>query len=484
MVLQLLFSCLLPLPSGPNAAFLIVASPCCAEAPAPGCEKQVRRPALTSPNSGDRANRDSPSPPLLPPLLPKKSRENGIRWGRLADDSLRFLAVMHAFRWAKEAGTRSGGVGIGQSYFNSVGNLHGWADGDPFYVNYVGHPMQGAVSGRLFLINDPKYNRAEFGDGPEYWKAKLRATVFAWAFSEQFEIGLLSEASIGRIQGQFPQQGFVDHVITPIVGFGWMTGEDALDRYVIRRIEGRTTNRWIRIAARTGLNPARSFANLLDGRAPWDRASRPGILSYQPQTRAQSLASVGSDSFRSDIPAPFEFSITSGYRQFASGPCLGGGGEAAYRLAPNLQFVLAVNGCKLLKLATDFSGDGLVFQAGPRWTPAPTGKWSPFGHVLVGGMKVTQEELFPQRKAEVEAANANIDPSLAYTLHDQYTSHAESTGLAVTAGAGLDYKLNDALAIRVANFEYLYSTMHPVNGASYANGFQFTTGMVLRLGTW
>jgi hypothetical protein len=152
-------------------------------------------------------------------------------------------------------------------------------------------------------------------------------------------------------------------------------------------------------------------------------------------------------------------------------------------LAADLQFALSVNGCKLLKPSTDVSGDGLVFQAGPRWTPTPTGKWSPFGHVLVGGMKITQEERFPEKKAEVEAANAHIDPFLAYTLHDQYASHAESTGLAVTAGAGLDYKLNDALAIRVVNLEYLYSKVHPVNGASYENGFQFTTGVVLRLGT-
>jgi hypothetical protein len=170
--------------------------------------------------------------------LRNTSEEDEIYWGNLGKDSLRFLAIMHAFRWATEAGTRAGGVGINQGKFNSVGNLHGWADGDPFYVNYIGHPMQGAVSGRLFLINDPKYNRFEFGDGPDYWKAKLRATAFSWAFSEQFEIGLLSEASIGHIQAQFPQQGFVDPVITPIVGFGWMVGEDALDRYVVRPIEG------------------------------------------------------------------------------------------------------------------------------------------------------------------------------------------------------------------------------------------------------
>ncbi len=372
-------------------------------------------------------------------------------------------------------------MGLGEGYRNSAGNLHGWADGDPFYVNYVGHPMQGAVAGRLFLLNDPKYGRAEFGDGREYWKAKLRAAVFAWAFSEQFEIGMISEASIGHIQAQFPQQGFVDHVITPTIGTGWMIGEDVIDRYLIRAVEDRSTPTWLRLALRTGLNPARSFANVLDGRAPWDRASREGILSYRAQPRAPTLPADPAATF-ANMPAPFEFSITSGYRQLSDGPCLGGGADAAYRVADTLQLALTVNGCKSVSLPTNVSGDGLVFQAGPRWTPVPTGKWSPYGHVLVGGMKVTQETLFPAKKAEVEAANANLDPTLGYTLHDQYTSHTESTGLAVTAGAGVDYKLNDALALRVANFEYLYSKAR--QGSSYENGFQFTMGVVLRVGTW
>jgi hypothetical protein len=381
--------------------------------------------------------------------------------------------------------TRSGGLGVGQSYGNSISNLHGWADGDPFYVNYVGHPMQGAVSGRLFLLNDPKYSRTEIGDGAAYWKGRLRATAFSWAFSEQFEIGPISEATIGHIQDRFPQQGFVDHVITPTAGLVWMVGEDAIDKYIIKRIEDHTQNKWVRMAFRAGLNPARSFANVLDGRAPWNRTSRDGILTYQPQPRTQQASRMVIDAApKPDIPAPVEISAITGYRQFAHARCMGGGGEGAFRVAAEVQLVLAVNGCKMLGLPTDFSGDGLVFQAGPRWTPLPTGKWSPFGHVLVGGMKVTQEELFPQKRAALQAANPNLDQALSWELFDQYTSHWESTGLALTAGAGLDYKLNDALALRVLNLEYLYSTVHPVNGTAFENGFQFTTGVVLRLGTW
>ena len=60
---------------------------------------------------------------------------------------------------------------------------------------YVGHPMQGAVSGYLWTLNDPRYRNVVFGRNPEYWKSRLRAGAFAWAYSEQSEIGVISEAS-------------------------------------------------------------------------------------------------------------------------------------------------------------------------------------------------------------------------------------------------------------------------------------------------
>ncbi len=65
----------------------------------------------------------------------------------LIGDSMRFLAVEHAFRYFTEQGTRDRIVNAPffAGYLGSVGSLHGWSDGDPFYVNYIGHPMQGAV---------------------------------------------------------------------------------------------------------------------------------------------------------------------------------------------------------------------------------------------------------------------------------------------------------------------------------------------------
>jgi hypothetical protein len=430
----------------------------------------------------------SPAAAIAPRKTPAKTAAEspGVHWEKLGRDSVRFLAIMQGFRWATEPGTRSGGFGLGEGYLRSAGNLHGWADGDPFYVNYVGHPMQGAVSGRLFLLNDPRYDRTEFGRSPEYWKAKLRAAAFAWAFSEQFEIGPLSEASIGHIQADFPQQGFVDHVVTPTVGLAWMLGEDSLDRYVIRPIEDRIMNRWVRLALRSGLNPARTFANVLDGRVPWYRASRAGILTYQrPPADPVTPGSADRAAPPGDPkPAPFEFAMTPVFRDFGGGGCAGGGAEAAYRLAPEVQVVLSVNGCKLVGLQKNLSGDALVYQIGPRWTPVPTGRWSPYAHFLVGGIKVTHEQFYPDKKAAVLEANQDLDPSLAYTLHDQYTRSEESSGVALSAGTGVDYKLNEALALRVVSVEYLRSSAGTLGGLPYGKGLQVTMGMVLRLGTW
>ena len=165
---------------------------------------------------------------------PTPKRETGIDWWHLAEGTLSFLTVEHVFRYATEWGTRDAfDTPFWPGYFAAVGNLHGWADGDAFLVNYVGHPMQGAVAGFIWQHNDRAYRDVVFGENSRYWKAKLRGAAFSYLYSVQFEIGPISEASIGHIQAQFPQQGFVDHVITPSIGLGWTLAEDSLDRYVI-----------------------------------------------------------------------------------------------------------------------------------------------------------------------------------------------------------------------------------------------------------
>src|SRR3954453_24105158 len=159
--------------------------------------------------------------PLIKPVL-VTTEKKGIDWEHLFRESLFFMTFENAFRCATEEGTRAGfSHPFFRGYLNSVGNLHGWNDGDPFIVNYVGHPMQGAVSGYLWTQNDRSYRDIQFGQNRRYWKGKLRGAAYSFIYSVLFETGPLSEASIGNIQADYPQQGFVAHVVTPVIGLGW-----------------------------------------------------------------------------------------------------------------------------------------------------------------------------------------------------------------------------------------------------------------------
>jgi hypothetical protein len=205
----------------------------------------------------------------------------GVEWGGLLLDSTKFLLFQQTFRLATEVDTRRGLRGpFLQNYADAVTNIHGWNDGDPFFVNYIDHPMEGGVAGFIEVAHDPRFRRAQFGRSSHYWKSRLRAMAFSAVFSLQFEIGPVSEASIGGIQRVPYKTGVVDWVITPTVGFGWMVGEDALDKFVIQRFELRTQNHAKRLLLRSLLNPTRSFANMMQGKVPWHRETRPGISQF------------------------------------------------------------------------------------------------------------------------------------------------------------------------------------------------------------
>ena len=433
---------------------------------------------------------DYPAAPLLKPVLEKT--EKGVDWRHLTQQSFAFLSLEHAFRCATEEGTRRDFSGpFFQGYFNAVGNLHGWNDGDPFIVNYVGHPMQGAVTGYIWTHNDRAYRNIQFGANRRYWKGKLRATAFSYVYSVLFEIGPASEASFGKIQAKYPQEGFVDHVVTPVIGLGWSITEDALDQYLIRLLEARSRNPWITLLVRSGLNPARSMANVVAFRLPWHRDNRPGVLSNELHDwkLIESLRERNT-AYQPVAPppgvAPFDFNLATKVKTYLGekhgDPCFGGGGAAGLRLATEWQFVVDVSGCKMLGLETNLSGDSLTYLAGLRWVPQSASRWTPHAAVLVGGTKLTQELIYPELKKAVEAAAKPSDET--DTLHAQYSKHWETNGLTVQVGGGLDVRLNSALAFRVAELEYSRSWNQDLNGRAYRNGLQFTSSLILHMGTW
>jgi hypothetical protein len=301
------------------------------------------------------------------------------------------------------------------------------------------------------------------------------------------EIGPLSEASIGNIQAYYPQQGFVDHVVTPAIGLGWSIAEDALDRYPIRYIEAHTTRRWVPLLVRSGLNPSRSMANVLEFEPPWHRDNRPGIFSRELQDPdfMEDLDERNTARLETAPPAgvaPFEFSLNTEIRAYTGagrgGSCIGGGSSGALRLAPRWQFLVDVGGCKLLGLRKNLSGDSLTYLAGTRWTTKSSKRLTPHVEVLVGGTKLTQELVDPNPKKVLEQ-DGNSDPP-----HSIYSNHWETNGFTIQAGGGVDVKLNGALSIRVADVDYFHSWSNELNAINYGDGLQLSGGLILRMGTW
>jgi hypothetical protein len=420
---------------------------------------------------------DEPDPdPIATPLV--ASKQAGVQWKPLLKDSFRFLLLENAFRYATEAGTRDPDLPYFRGYINAVTNLHGWADGDPFYVNYVGHPMQGAVVGYIWTLNDPKYRNVHFGKDRDYWKSRLRAGAFAWAYSEWTEIGpVMSEAAIGNIQAFYPQQGFVDHVVTPAIGLGWMVAEDAMDEYLVRFIERRTQNRIVRILVRGGANPSRSLANVLSGQWPWARPRDHGETMVVRAKREKSL-----EPERKPGVAPFEFAANAYAFTGHTGSCAGGGATAAFRVSSDWQVVLDVNGCKMNALARNLTGDSLTYMVGPRWTPPNSTRLVPYFQILGGGNKLTQELAFPQEEAYlVNLANRT---GSAPPDHSQYTQQFEHNGFAMAVGSGLDVHLNQALSLRLIGLEYTRSWAAGLPGFASPRGLQVKAGIAVRMGNW
>jgi hypothetical protein len=410
-----------------------------------------------------------------------------VQWGSLFKESLFFLGVEHGFRLSTDPSTRHGFKGsFITGYVDSVENLHGWADGDPFLVNYVGHPIQGAVSGDIWIHNDPRYRTAEIGRNRRYWTGRLRAVAFAWAYSEQFEIGPISEASLGHDQAHFPQQGFVDHVITPVIGGAWMIAEDTVDRFLIKPIEAHTRSPWLKIAARGFLNPSRTFANCMELELPWYRETRPGVFSRSllAADPPHKTAGVKYDPAPEKAGvSPFEFALSFNQMLLGAGnrnvACAGGGGTALFNLTSVVGIEADVAGCKMLGLESNLSGDALTFAPGPRFSYRNSTRWTPWLNVLLGGEKLTQEAFSPEEKAIVKAtAPPGTSP---FALHSLYTQDYSTAGFAVFMGGGVDWEMNRVVAFRVGNLEYSHAWLHELNGESYPNELRLTTGVVLRI---
>src|SRR5579862_8802836 len=268
----------------------------------------------------------APSAQSLRPAAPIQASDSsfaspeheGFHWGRALEESLTFLAIEQAyvvhtdFSWVvSENGIPFNHFWRDYTQSLSAWTHSGWNDGDPNWYGYVGHPIQGALTGFIQIQNDPQGEKLEFSKTKAYWWSRLKAGLWNAAYSTQWNLGPVSEVTVEKYgtkdrppwnhDGSFPCShhcltgvGQIDIVMTPLGGTGWLIGEDFLDKELVRRVEDATTNRLLIDTVRCALNPIRGGANILHGEHPWYRASRDfKTLSFKTEARqGQSISEL------------------------------------------------------------------------------------------------------------------------------------------------------------------------------------------------
>src|SRR5215468_6563169 len=122
--------------------FALAAATLAAQAAGSLGQSETRYPRLASdwvfdsseaPLSGSGRSFDlgpSPVPTFAEPMIVTTAEPPKVKWGKIIHQSLGFLAIENGFRYANEEGARHTGLAFFSGYEQSVGNLHGWADGD------------------------------------------------------------------------------------------------------------------------------------------------------------------------------------------------------------------------------------------------------------------------------------------------------------------------------------------------------------------
>ena len=89
-----------------------------------------------------------------------------------------------------------------------------------------------------------------------------------------------------------------------------------------------------------------------------------------------------------------------------------------------------------------------------------------------------------ERLLKSEARRKGINAPAPETYSQSEIRH----GVALSAGTGLDIRLNPAFALRLASGEYARSwagnPKSSIDGRTYNQGLQLSTGVILRMGTW
>jgi len=218
-----------------------------------------------------------------------------VSWSRVLGESFIFLAAQHGGNIAMDSDTRNqlthGDFWAKYEYCVKHYRWSRWKDDDPFGVDYIGHPMMGAVTSSIYEQNDPKQRALMYENSQRYWMGRLRAMAYSAAYSAQWKIGPASEASVGNTginyyirarDGVYTNEtGMQDFFFTPIGGLAWNVGEDAIDRFILSRVRHGTRNKWLLLASSLS-TPGKSAANVARFRAPYYRD--PDVRTVSPES--------------------------------------------------------------------------------------------------------------------------------------------------------------------------------------------------------
>ena len=144
--------------------------------------------------------------------------------------------------------------------------------------------------------------------------------------------------------------------------------------------------------------------------------------------------------------------------------------------------VIDISGCKMWEPGANLSGDSLTYLFGPRFMYRSPNRLALYLDLKIGGNKLTQERVFPDRIPMGDLSEWNALP--ADVRRAQYTQTTEANGFAVAVGGGMNIALNRVLAFRVGNLEYLHTLIGEYALGNYSNMVRFSTGLILRTGTW
>jgi hypothetical protein len=209
-----------------------------------------------------------PIPPADPATSPAQE-QGSIAWRSLFRDSVVLLLVQQTYRLTLEdSGTRESLKGpFFRDWFDSVSTLCCWDDGDRVTTNYLFHPLLGSTTSFVFANNHRASQETPIGNNSRYWKAKGAQGIYSFIYSLNYEIGPLSEASIGNVGLTPGEMTYCDFVVTPALGLLISIGEDAARLHIIDRVK-RNHLYWGNTLALL-LNPTRSVANVMGGKLPW-----------------------------------------------------------------------------------------------------------------------------------------------------------------------------------------------------------------------